>query len=309
MPPDAATREIPVLMSGAKAITPLFPHESPRGFGASQMLCTGPPDASMILSLPSEKKPIERLSGDQNGNRPPSVAATGAAVPAASDRSQSLPPAPKTTREPSGEIAIGSRVVAGEPELGLLRGIDERMNGFRASAGPQAAHLVAEKERGNKEKSGQCPRDPGLPSSLGNGDGRNSRLRSALRDPLQLASEIRRVLPAVLRVLRQGLLHDVIERGRRHRLNLRDRRRLVAQNGGDERRLRRTTECLLPGRPSRGASHPNAKMSVRAVGLLPLELAPAPCTGIVPRIVPSCVRFALPITVGKAVRLSPALGC
>ena len=62
----------------------------------------------MIFSFPSEKKPIERLSGDQNGNRPPSVALSGAAMPVASDRSQSFPPAPKTTREPSGEIAIGA---------------------------------------------------------------------------------------------------------------------------------------------------------------------------------------------------------
>ena len=145
------------------------------------------------------------------------------------------------------------------------------MNGFRASAGPKTAHFVAEKERGDQEKTGQRPRDPGLPSSPGNGDGRNSRLRSALRDPLQLAPEIRGVLPAVLRVLRQGLLHDVVERRRRHRLNLRDRRRLVAQDRGDERRLRRTTERLLAGRHL--VKHAPEREDVGArVGLSPLQL-------------------------------------
>ena len=62
----------------------------------------------MTLSFPPEKNAIERLSGDQNGNRPPSVAPSGAAVPAASDWTQSFPPAPKTARSPSGDSAIGA---------------------------------------------------------------------------------------------------------------------------------------------------------------------------------------------------------
>src|ERR1700693_1770329 len=84
----------------------------------------GPPEASISLSFPSEKKPIERLSGDQNGNRPPSVPASAAAAPVRSDWSQSFPPAPKTARSPSGESAIGadsSPVIWNVEDSGAMR--------------------------------------------------------------------------------------------------------------------------------------------------------------------------------------------
>src|ERR1700722_7077555 len=45
----------------------------PGGFGASATVETGPPATGMVFSFPSEKNPMDRPSGDQNGNVPPSV--------------------------------------------------------------------------------------------------------------------------------------------------------------------------------------------------------------------------------------------
>src|SRR5438552_3848989 len=70
----------------------------------------GPPVASILLSLPSAKKPMKRLSGDQKGEAAPSVPASGCAANEASERTQSsLRPSTFTTnasRRPSGETAI-----------------------------------------------------------------------------------------------------------------------------------------------------------------------------------------------------------
>jgi len=86
-------------------MTPLRPHVPPRGVGASQTTCTGPPEASTVRSLPPAKKPIDRLSGDQNGNSPCSVEGRIAVAPVESDWIHSFPEAPNTIRSPSGEIA------------------------------------------------------------------------------------------------------------------------------------------------------------------------------------------------------------
>ena len=100
---------------------------------------------------------------------------------------------------------------------------------------------------------------------------RNAGLRAALADPLQLTPEIGRVLPTVLGIFGQAFLDDVVERGRRHRLNLRDRLRLVPQDRGDERRLRRAGERLLPRRHL--VEHAPEREDVRArVGVLPFQL-------------------------------------
>jgi hypothetical protein len=52
------------------------PHAPPRGLGAAATVETGPPATGMVFSFPSEKNPIDRPSGDQNGNVPPSVPAS-----------------------------------------------------------------------------------------------------------------------------------------------------------------------------------------------------------------------------------------
>ncbi len=77
-----------------------------------------PPPTSSRFSAPAAKKPMERLSGDQNGNRAPSVPASGCAVVVASDRSHRRdapsPEATNTICRPSGESANdASLLVAG----------------------------------------------------------------------------------------------------------------------------------------------------------------------------------------------------
>src|SRR5713101_362173 len=69
------------LMFGAKRMTPFSFQAPPRPSWASHSACTGPPAASTFLSLPLEKNPRYFPSGDQNGNMPSSVPATGSAFP------------------------------------------------------------------------------------------------------------------------------------------------------------------------------------------------------------------------------------
>ena len=68
-----------------------------------------PPAIATFFSLPPAKKATNWLSGDQNGNAPPSVPCIGRASPLASGRSQiwntDWAPATNTTWRPSGEIA------------------------------------------------------------------------------------------------------------------------------------------------------------------------------------------------------------
>src|SRR6266511_6033843 len=54
-------------------MTPLGPQLPPRAFDAGQTNATGPPESGVVFSCSSAKKPIERLSGDQNGANAPSV--------------------------------------------------------------------------------------------------------------------------------------------------------------------------------------------------------------------------------------------
>src|SRR5262245_9425691 len=94
----------------AKRIVSLLLHVAPRTSSATANVCTGPPDASTHLSLPSATNPILRLSGDQNGWLAPSVPPIGCETTASSERSHScvfpFAFAANTRRRPSGEIAI-----------------------------------------------------------------------------------------------------------------------------------------------------------------------------------------------------------
>src|SRR5262249_10619003 len=65
------------LMSGAKMIMPLELQVPPRPFGASAKVVTEPPLEGIRLSFPSAKKPIWRLSADQNGRYALSVPDNG----------------------------------------------------------------------------------------------------------------------------------------------------------------------------------------------------------------------------------------
>src|SRR5439155_18318342 len=86
LPPVADTFDSGPRMFAANTITPLSPQLAPRPSGASQSVCTEPPDAGIRLSFPLEKKAIDWPSGDQNGSCGSAVPASGCAVRASRDR-------------------------------------------------------------------------------------------------------------------------------------------------------------------------------------------------------------------------------
>ena len=255
-------------------MTPLWPHVPPRGVGASARTCTGPPDASTVLSFPLAKNPTDRLSGDQNGNCAPSVEARDVAMPVRRDCTHSLP-APKATFSPSGEMARGAAFVAGQPE-GRAFGRDEvGVDRLRVDAAP-AEELAAEVDVPRRRRAATAqarrPRPHPTPSARRGAreSGRETGLR-ALGDPAQLPFQVRRGLPALVGILGEARLHDAVERGRRHRLQLRDRLRLVAQDRGDEGRLRGAGEGLLARRHLVEHGAEGEDVGAR-VGVLALEL-------------------------------------
>ena len=100
---------------------------------------TRPLARSIRFNTPPAVNPTDRLSGDQNGNRAPSVPASGRASCESSGRSQSRGgscPAWKTTLRPSGEIASDSGSAAG----GVT--ISRRVSGTSAGA-PGAKATIA----------------------------------------------------------------------------------------------------------------------------------------------------------------------
>ncbi len=83
---------------------------------ASHSVRTAPPEASTILSLPFAKNPMNRLSGDQNGLRAPSVPGSEWAGIASSGRTYNIgccarAAAENARRRPSGEAAKVAMVV------------------------------------------------------------------------------------------------------------------------------------------------------------------------------------------------------
>src|ERR1700722_12406439 len=75
VPPVADTRYNPSSNPplGVKTITPSLFHVPPRPEAASQIVCTGPPATLSFFNFPSAKNAMDFPSGDQNGNRAPSV--------------------------------------------------------------------------------------------------------------------------------------------------------------------------------------------------------------------------------------------
>ena len=84
---------------------PLEPHEPPRAVGTLHTVRIMPLLTSTTFNLPSAKKPILALSGDQKGFNAPRTPETIRSVPLRNERIQSSPPAPKTSELPSGESA------------------------------------------------------------------------------------------------------------------------------------------------------------------------------------------------------------
>ena len=75
-PPDAETLCSAVPPAGEKTMTPSRLQEPLIPGAASHNVTGGPPATSIFFSLPPAKNPSERLSGDQNGDAPPSVPAS-----------------------------------------------------------------------------------------------------------------------------------------------------------------------------------------------------------------------------------------
>ena len=71
---------------GANTMTPAGLQLPPFPSAAAQIVSAGPPAAAMVFNLPVTKKPMERLSGDQNGYCAPSAPASARESPVSSER-------------------------------------------------------------------------------------------------------------------------------------------------------------------------------------------------------------------------------
>src|SRR5262245_64799632 len=112
-------------------------HAPPRLAGALANAWGSPPARSIRFSLPPAKKPIDRLSGLQNGYSAYSVPTSGCAPTASSARSHKRgspsPDATNTRRPPSGERAKWSGLdVAGVVISTRISGVDGVGRGARA---------------------------------------------------------------------------------------------------------------------------------------------------------------------------------
>ena len=102
-----------------KRITSSWFQVPPRPAVASARICGVPPLVSTFLSLPVAKNPMNRPSGDQNGNDAPSVPANGWAWTLSSGRTQICdgPPFVAATKArccPSGESASCAAEATGD---------------------------------------------------------------------------------------------------------------------------------------------------------------------------------------------------
>src|SRR5215471_20271643 len=99
------------VLGKTNTIVPSRFHAPPDCWTFSLMTNGAPPESETLLSFPPEKNPISRLSGDQNGKRPPSVPASCLAADESRDRTQRLNSgfdpllATKTMCRPSGETS------------------------------------------------------------------------------------------------------------------------------------------------------------------------------------------------------------
>src|SRR6516165_2666113 len=96
---------------GTNRMVPSFPQEPPSKFGVSATNCGCPPATSTRWSLPFAENARERLSGDQNDSKLPSVPGSARAFGESSGRTQRTDPLPaasgalKARNRPSGDNA------------------------------------------------------------------------------------------------------------------------------------------------------------------------------------------------------------
>ena len=117
LPPDSGTLKIAENVFGVNRIRPSARHAPPRNNGALASVRT-PPSRSTRFSQPSAPNPIERLSGDQNGNTAFSVPASGWTEISCRGSAATAAAARRCSRRirafrPSGEIASEALIAAG----------------------------------------------------------------------------------------------------------------------------------------------------------------------------------------------------
>src|SRR4029453_15160429 len=217
------------------------------------MTSAGPPSRFTLRNFPSPKKARCRESGDQNGYAASSVPATSRAADPSSARTQTFlrPSGLETTnasRRPSGERS-GAPLSTARLEFSGSS-IDETTTRGGRRARVRARESDSERDHGDQRQGIRHQEEP-LPGPAPDGRRRNgggAGLRAHFRDRPQREHPVGRRLPTVLRILREARLDDAVERGRRERLNGRDRRRLRVQDRADQRGLGLAREGLPPRR-------------------------------------------------------------
>jgi hypothetical protein len=91
-PPPAGQLRIGSAFAPSNRIVPPSLQLPSAPVGASQTVCGGPPVTATFFSLPPATKPSQRLSGDQNGRRVPSVPGSGAPRRVERAENHPLPP-------------------------------------------------------------------------------------------------------------------------------------------------------------------------------------------------------------------------
>ena len=301
-PPDAATRIRLPRKSAENTIVPSLPHAPPRGVGASAMRAHGTSrdvgDPQLARreegDLPAVGRPEreERGLGSRQGCRD---AGSERLIPEPAARAEDHARAVGRQRERGGDVA-------GELEVRLGRRNEERMDGLRPH-GTLPEEKPAQRERRERERGCEGPRQTARAADARPTAAGGIAMPACEPSPIQRSSRFRSParLPALLGILRETGPHDAVERGRRGRLDLRDRLRLVAQDRRDERGLALARERLLARSPSRRAPRRRRRCPTVASASFPSS-----CSGDmywkVPRIVPSCVRFcAVASSVGSDV--------
>ena len=207
-----------------------------RGLDALQFLVRKEADEAAVRR-PEGHDPTFRAGQRASPSRQSSGRSQSWTLPV-SDR---LPP--KTTRLPSGEMtALFSWTLLGQEDV-------RSQDPSSARRQTAASAREAEPRRGDDGERRDRPRDALAVAAPRRHWRRRGHARGgSLGDPAEAPCRRRPPTASAPRVLRKAGPDDAVERGRRHGRDLRDRRRLVAQDRGDERRLRRAREGLLSRR-------------------------------------------------------------
>ncbi len=113
------------------------------------MVCTEPPAAATFSNLPSTEKPINLLSGDQNGNTAPSVPPTGCAVTSVNRTQPELPHPSRINcgeyQQPAMEVRMNSAVAAFQMIAECGAGTGTSTAGATAASEPSSAKRTTDR--------------------------------------------------------------------------------------------------------------------------------------------------------------------